>query len=116
MTTEPTSNITEAELNAHYGVDDPEAWGDPEPIEKPQRLDVTISVRFTTEEIATLRSRAEAAGMKPTAFIRRAALAADTPPMDRAALRGALRAVADDVAHLGDIVERGQDSTGRASA
>jgi hypothetical protein len=116
MTTEPTDRMTKAELAAHFGVEDPAAWGDPEPIEKPERLDVTISVRFTSEEIAALRRRAEAASMKLTTFIRRAALAADAPPLDRTALRGALRAVADEVAHLGDLVERGQDPLGRASA
>lgn len=39
--------------------------------------------RFTTAEIADIRARAEAAGIKPTAYIRRCALADAQPLLDR---------------------------------
>lgn len=52
----------------------------PEPVAF--RRSVTISVRFSQDEIEKLRVRAEAAGLKVTALIRAAALAADRP-MDR---------------------------------
>lgn len=50
------------------------------------RLDVTISVRFTKAEIASIRARAEAAELKPTTYIRRCALADEQPPIDRGRL------------------------------
>ena len=76
MTTEPTRNMTEDQLADYYHDhrDDMDQWGDPEPIRKPDRLDVTISVRFTADEIAAVRQRAMEAGVKPTVFIRQAAL------------------------------------------
>jgi hypothetical protein len=60
------------------------------------RRNVTISVRFSEEEIGELRREAEAAGVKVTAYIRAAALQANAP-LDRKQLREALRAVSDDV-------------------
>lgn len=66
----------------HDHRDDMDQWGDLEPIRKPERLDVTISVRFTADEIAAVRQRALEAGVKPTVFIRRAALHGSTP-LDR---------------------------------
>jgi len=57
-------------------------WGEPEPIQKPDRLDVTIAVRFTADEIAAVRQRATEAAVKPTVFIRRAALHSHNP-LDR---------------------------------
>jgi hypothetical protein len=51
------------------------------------RRNVTISVRFSDEEISELRARAERAGVKVTSFIRAAALEA-TSPVDREALGG----------------------------
>lgn len=73
---------------------DDSAWGAWTAVE-PGRLDVTLSVRFSREEIAAVRAAAEAAGMKPTTFIREAALAACSTGLNggrevRAALESAL--------------------------
>jgi len=62
-------------------------WGEPQALEKPARLDVTLSVRFTREELEAVRGAAERAGVKPTAFIRQAAVQAlERAPVDRARL------------------------------
>ena len=62
-------------------------WNEPEALEKPARLDVTLSVRFTREELEAVRGAAERAGLKPTAFIRQAAVEAlARAPVDRARL------------------------------
>ncbi|WP_188548958.1 plasmid mobilization protein [Sediminivirga luteola] len=61
------------------------------------RRQVTISVRFSEEEIAALRNRAEELGIKVTAFIRAAALDAERP-LDRAAL-ARLAAGVEEQAH-----------------
>lgn len=61
-----------------------------EPVEV--RRNVTISVRFSDAEMASLRRRADAAGMKVTALIRAAALESELPPLDRAALAEATAA------------------------
>ena len=78
--------MTEAQLADFYGrthdlseFDQTQA----QPLEV--RRAVTISVRFSEEEIAALRRKADAAGLKVTAFIRGAALDADHP-VDRAAV------------------------------
>lgn len=65
-----------------------------EPVEV--RRNVTISVRFSDEEIAQLRARAEASGMKVTAFIRAAALD-QAAPVDRQQLVKAIEALSADV-------------------
>ena len=78
------AGATDAELadyyDRHRSLND---WSQPQPLQRPERLDVTISVRFTPAEIATIRARAEAADIKPTAYIRRCALANEQPPIDR---------------------------------
>lgn len=61
------------------------------------RRNVTISVRFSDEEIALLRERAEASGEKVTAYIRAAALQ-QASPLDRRRLLHALEAASADVA------------------
>jgi len=62
-------------------------WGEPELLEKPARLDMTLSVRFTREELDAVRAAAEQAGVKPTTFIRLAAIeAVSRRPVDRARL------------------------------
>jgi hypothetical protein len=62
-------------------------WDEPDALEKPARLDVTLSVRFTRDELEALRGAAERAGLKPTAFIRQAAVEAlAQAPVDRARL------------------------------
>lgn len=95
-----TKAMTEAELAEHYDrthdvseFDESAAY----PVEV--RRNVTISVRFSEEEIEALRREAEAAGVKVTAYIRAAALQASSP-VDRKRLQDALRAVSEDVARV----------------
>lgn len=114
MTIDPTAGMTEAQLAEHYRAhrDDTEEWDAPEPVTRPGRLDVTISVRFTADEIAAVRERASEAGMKPTAFIRQAALDVDAP-MNRGLLAKTFDRLRSDVEQLASVisVERGQQST-----
>lgn len=66
---------TEAELADYYNrTQDTSDFDDGEEVSITVRRDVTISVRFSVEEIAELRARAEEAGVKVTPFIRAAAL------------------------------------------
>jgi hypothetical protein len=65
-----------------------------EPVEV--RRNVTISVRFSDQEIALLHAKAEQAGIK---VIRAAALEHGTP-LDKQALLAALREASDDVARV----------------
>jgi hypothetical protein len=84
---------SEAELAASYYDDrhTEDGWDEPEPVEKPARLDVTLSVRFSREELDAVRAAAEQARMKPTAFIRQAALEAlSRRPVDRTRLQNDL--------------------------
>ncbi|HET7386124.1 MAG TPA: hypothetical protein VFJ19_05590 [Nocardioidaceae bacterium] len=93
-----TRDTTEAELADYYDRthDLSEFEGGEEfPVEV--RRNVTISVRFSEKEIALLRSGAEAAGEKVTAYIRAAALQ-QAVPVDRRRLRRALQAISADVA------------------
>ncbi len=59
-------------------------FGAAEPIRV--RRNVTISVRFSDAEMAAVRERAAAAGMKATSYIRSAVLDAQAP-LDRDAAR-----------------------------
>lgn len=62
-------------------------WDEPDALDKPARLEVTLSVRFTRDELDAVRAAAERAGLKPTAFIRHAAVEAlAQAPVDRARL------------------------------
>lgn len=76
---------TETELAAHYNENEDLAAFDSAEEPVTVRRNVTISVRFSDEELHDLRERADAAGLKVTSFIRAAALEA-TSPVDRAAL------------------------------
>ena len=99
--TEPGPEATDAELADYYDQHhDLTDWSEPQQVDKPQRLEVTISVRFTPAEIATIRARADAANLKPTAYIRRCALAAEQPPIDRAQLSRTVAALARDLEDL----------------
>lgn len=99
--TEPGSAATDAELAEYYEHHrDMTVWGEPQPVEPPERLDVTISVRFTPAEIAAIRTRAEAVGLRPTTYIRQCALAADQPPIDRARLSRTVAALTRDLDDL----------------
>ena len=98
---EPGANATDAELADYYDQRSEMAeWNEPEPVAKPDRLDVTISVRFTAAEIADIRARAEAADLKPTTFIRQCALATDPRSIDRARLKRTLVALSNDLDDL----------------
>ena len=98
---EPGADATDAELADYYDQHgEMDEWNEPEPVAKPDRLDVTISVRFTAAEIADIRARAEAANLKPTTYIRRCALAADTQPIDRVRLKRMLVALSNDLDDL----------------
>jgi hypothetical protein len=99
--TEPDPTATDAELADYYNRHpDGDDWDEPQPITRPERLDVTLSVRFTPAEIATIRARAQAAGLKPTAYIRACALAAEQPPIDRARIARSVAALARDLDDL----------------
>jgi hypothetical protein len=79
-------------------------WGEPERLVQPARLDVTLSVRFSREELGAVRTAAEQAGIKPTAFIRQAAMEALVRrPVDRARLQ-------HDLAKAVELMEDAQRS------
>jgi uncharacterized protein (DUF1778 family) len=99
-----SSDMTEAELATSYnetrdlsGFD----AGTVEPVEV--RRNVTISVRFSEDEIGQLRELAEGAGMKVTAFIRAAALHA-AAPVDRLQLLALLQEASADVARAEQLL------------
>jgi hypothetical protein len=99
-----TRDLAGAELPEHYGrtrdvseFDEAAAY----PVEV--RRSVTISVRFSEDELRQLRRDAEAAGLKLTSYIRAAALQAGSP-VDRDRLLAALRTVSEDVARAERLV------------
>lgn len=101
MTTEPDENATDEQLAAYYDQHhDTSGFGTPRPVQRPERLDVTISVRFTADELAAVRARAAAAGIKPTTYIRRCALSDERSPIDRTRLSRATAALARDLEDL----------------
>jgi len=98
---------TEAELADYYNETKAVSEFDlehPEPITV--RRNVTISVRFSDEEIAELRARAEQAGVKVTSFIRAAALEAASP-VDRVALGELARDLEQRAHQVAEFVARG---------
>lgn len=83
---EDLERSTENDLAEQYYErrDDDSEWGESEALEKPARLTVTLSVRFAPEELEAVRAAAGRLGMKPTAFIRQAAVEAVADgPVDR---------------------------------
>lgn len=101
-----TEAKSEAELAAYYNETKDLSEFDlehPEPVTV--RRAVTISVRFSDDEIAALRKRADAAGVKVTSFIRAAALEA-TAPVDRAALSELARGLEQDAHRVVELVAR----------
>jgi hypothetical protein len=93
-----TQRVSEAELADYYNrTHDVSEFDESAALPVEVRRNVTISVRFSDEEMDALRCEAEAAGVKVTAYIRAAALQASLP-VDRKKLRAALKAVSDDVA------------------
>lgn len=89
---------SEAELAEYYYAhgDDEDMWGEPEPVQQPERLDVTLSVRFTRTEVEAIRAAADSVGKKPTVFIRDAALN-QTHPVDMERLSADLDRLAEIV-------------------
>ncbi len=67
--TEPNDSLAEQYFDRRHDEDE---WGEPEPIDKLARLTMTLSVRFTAEELEAVRATAERLGVKPTAFVRQA--------------------------------------------
>lgn len=102
-----TDKMTEAELAEYYNETEDISEFDlehPEPVTI--RRNVTISVRFSPEELEDLRARAEGAGVKVTSFIRAAALEA-TSPVDRAALGELARELERRAHDVATMVGRG---------
>lgn len=95
-----TMTKTEGDIAERYnGTGDVSDFsGETEPVEV--RRNVTISVRFSAHEMESLRTKAEAVGTKVTAFIRAAALDAERPPPDLAALAEATAAVEQQLHHV----------------
>ena len=102
-----TNEMTEAGLAVHY--EDSRDVSDfdlehPEPVTV--RRDVTISVRFSEEEIAELRAKADQAGGKVTSVIRAAALDAANP-VDRSTLTRLAQDLERRAHDLARLVARG---------
>jgi len=62
-----------------------------------RRIGARASGALAVAEITAIRFRAAAAGLKPTAYIRRCALAEEQPPIDRAELSRSLAALSHDL-------------------
>lgn len=77
-------------------------WGEPVPVTV--RRNVTISVRFSADEIAAIRRQADAAGMKVTAYIRQAALSGGDA-IDRDKVARAVAAVSHDLDHVRRLIQ-----------
>ena len=98
---------TEAELADHYNeTRDLSEFDEENASPVTVKRSVTISVRFSDEEIAGLRDRAEQAGVKVTSFIRAAALEA-TSPVDRIALGELARDLEQRAHKVAEFVTRG---------
>jgi len=96
-----------AELADYYNeTEDLSGFDDENAVPVTVRRSVTISVRFSDDEIAELRARAERAGVKVTSFIRAAALEA-TSPVDRAALGELARDLEQRAHQVAEFVARG---------
>jgi hypothetical protein len=100
-----TESMSEAELADYYNQTKDLSEFDlenPEPVSV--RRAVTISVRFSEEEITELRARAEQAGVKVTSFIRAAALDASSP-IDRARLSELARDLEERAHHVAQLAK-----------
>ena len=97
----------EAALADHYNdTGDLTGFDQESPTPVTVRRNVTISVRFSDDEIAELRTRAEQSGVKVTSFIRAAALEASRP-VDRVEL-GELARDLEQRAHVvAELLARG---------
>lgn len=98
---------SEAELAEYYDeTHDLADFDEGEEVPISVKRSVTISVRFSDDEIADLRARAEQAGVKVTSFIRAAALEASSP-VDRAALGELARDLEERAHHVAELIARG---------
>jgi len=98
---------TNAELADYYNeTEDLSEFDEENAVPVTVKRAVTISVRFSDEEIAELRARAEQAGVKVTSFIRAAALEASSP-VDRAALGELARDLEQRAHRVAQFVARG---------
>ncbi|MDP9445055.1 MAG: BrnA antitoxin family protein [Actinomycetota bacterium] len=98
---------TEAELADYYNeTRDLSGFDEQNAVPVTVKRSVTISVRFSDEEIAELRARAEQAGVKVTSFIRAAALEAASP-VDRIALGELARDLERRAHQVAEFVTRG---------
>lgn len=97
------NKLTEAQLAEQYDAHGAgENWETPEPLTQPTRREVTLSVRFSADEIAAIRHAAKQTHEKPTAFIRAAALSIaghSTEPPNKA-LDEAIEKLAKDLDQL----------------
>lgn len=102
-----TEAMTEAELAEYYNrTQDTSGFDEGEEVPITVKRNVTISVRFSVEEIAALRAHAEQAGVKVTSFIRAAALET-TNPVDRVALGELARDLEQQAHQVAEFVARG---------
>ena len=102
-----TEAMTDAELAEYYNrTQDTSDFDEDEEFPITVRRSVTISVRFSDDEIAELRARAEQAGVKVTSFIRAAALEAASP-VDRVALGELARDLEQRAHQVAEFVARG---------
>lgn len=69
-------------------------------MQRPERLEATISVRFSPGEIEPVRARAGAAGREHTADVRRCVAALERPPIDRGELSRSVAAPSRDLEEL----------------
>ncbi len=94
-----TKGMTEAELADYYDqTHDLSEFDEDDAYPTEVRRNVTISVRFSEEEIARLRAQADALGMKVTALIRSAALE------DRESVLRALKQLEKQTQRLGSLI------------
>ncbi|GAB7003709.1 hypothetical protein JCM18899A_11800 [Nocardioides sp. AN3] len=104
---DPTAGMTEAELADYYNqTQDVSDFDLGEEVPITVRRNVTISVRFSQEEIAALRASADKAGVKVTSYIRAAALEASNP-VDRATLSELARDLEQRAHDVAALVARG---------
>ena len=102
-----TENVSEAELADYYNrTQDTSDFEGGEEVPITVKRNVTISVRFSPEELEDLRRRADEAGVKVTSFIRAAALEA-TSPVDRATLGELARDLEKRAHEVATIVSSG---------
>lgn len=98
---------TESELADEYNTtEDLSGFDGGRAVPAKVKREVTISVRFSDEEMAELRRRAERANMPVTSFIRAAALEA-ARPVDRTALGELTRDLEQRAHQVAEYVARG---------